>query len=893
MQTHADQDSRTLYGYLLNSLEKAVTPEARSRIDALVREFASFRDTEKILCALLLPAEPHGNCVPNLIEDDIGPNGFEVNSLGVGIFGGSGCSSSLHLSNQVEQSQAYTWIMSHLEEDSSTCLRKDEVYEDYRAYCEKHNQKTLNTADFGKVMKRAFPNVRPRRLGQRGQSRYCYGGMRKKLEVQAPSLPDLTLELSAPPATNNFRSGSSSVSSIDEQRHNQRGEVSPAWPTEEVRTVLGVTGPILADVVRIILEYARTVLGTEFTSLLHFAQHLVSDRYVTAHSRHAFALIAHLANSSTNSANVASSSLSNILLTPSAAAAGAFAEALQKGMYGQMYRQSLESYSQFSENATALKPSTPRSSPIVPRKDGFLKKEETDQNPSSSVDIASVGNNPSPAGRVNSAGSTASSSHSQTPPVTTATVNQMGGSGPGGGTLPYRAPAVTVVGTMPVSAYQISPSSHYSFPLTQFSSTSNSLLQTPATKPALPVTQTTDAYPGASAYLSQRNQQPYAHSSSTDQRRASFSENPASYLTPVTCNSNYCASTPTTPYPNRGLEVSTSYTSYGTGGAFVAQTTGPSNSLQPQQPPAPIAGGRSPYATIPYKHPTTQLPIDAPGAHEPTVRVHLGSVSPTKHMNFFSLSSGSQSTGGYETRYQHRATVSPVTLPAPGAAVQSNTSYYPSRYSNFNVMSPATPGQSSPKLPSTSLGGEVASSDRSSWQSMKRPSVVRPTSSFEPGAGDDPFDYDNLPHLGTSPCPPEIPPSSPTEFLSFYSAGNAARRKEAQDTAEDLDRTLTNLSPDTSVNAANKSKSSQPLHVHISQDDGNEVEVVRKREALHDALLTPSGEPASAKTSPSVTPRERYGRPHSGGNGIDPSSSTNPLVQKRLTPSSDSNVGSL
>ncbi|KAL5966111.1 DNA-binding protein RFX7 [Taenia solium] len=795
MHTRADHDPRAFYGYLLNSLEKAVTPEARSRIDALVREFASFRDTEKILCALLLPVEPHGNCASALIEDDIGPNGFEVNSLGVGIFGGSGCSSSLHLSNQVEQSQAYTWIMSHLEEDSSTCLRKDEVYEDYRTYCEKHNQKTLNTADFGKVMKRAFPNVRPRRLGQRGQSRYCYGGMRKKLEVQAPSLPDLTLELSVPPATNNFRSGSSSVSSIDEQRHSQRGEVSPTWPTEEVRTVLGVTGPILVDVVRIILEYARTVLGTEFTSLLHFAQHLVSDRYVTAHSRHAFALIAHLANSPTNPpATVAPSSLSNILLTPSSAAAGAFAEVLQK---------------------------------------------ETEQNPSSSVDIASLRNNPSPAGRVNSAGSTASSSHSQTPPVTTATVNQMGGGGAGSSTLPYRTPAVTVAGAMPVSAYQISPSSHYSFPLTHFSSTSNSALQTPATKPALPVTQTADAYPGTPAYLSQRNQQPYAHSSSTDQRRASFSENPASYLTPVTCTNNYCASTPTTPYPNRGLEASGSYTSYGAGGAFVPQTTGPSSSLQPQQPSAPpIASGRSPYATIPYKHPTTHLPMDAPGAHEPTVRVHLGSVSPTKHMNFFSLSSGSPSTGGYETRYQHRATVSPASLPAAGAPVQSNTSYYPSRYSNFNVMSPSTPGQSSPKLPSTSMGGETTSSGQSSWQSMKRPNVVRPTSSFEPDAGGDPFDYDNLPHLGSSPCPPEIPPSSPTEFLSFYSAGNAARRKEAQDTAEDLDRTLTNLSPDTSVNAANKSKSSQPLHVHISQDDGNEVEVVRKRKSTVRFALT-------------------------------------------------------
>ncbi|EUB61963.1 DNA-binding protein RFX5 [Echinococcus granulosus] len=825
MQMHTEQDTRTLYGYILTNLEKTVSPEARSRIDALVREFASFKDTEKILCALLLPAEPHGTSAPSLIEDDIAPNGFEVNSLGVGIFGGSGCSSSLHLSNQVEQSQAYTWIMSHLEEDASTCLRKDEVYEDYRAYCEKHNQKTLNTADFGKVMKRAFPNVRPRRLGQRGQSRYCYGGMRKKLEVQAPSLPDLTLELSAPPASNNFRSGSSSVSSTDEQRLCQRGELPLAWLTDEVRTVLGVTGPILADVGRIILDYARTVLGTEFTSLLHFAQHLVSDRYVTAHSRHAFALIAHLANSSANpSATTASSSLSNILLTPSTAAAGAFAEALQKG-------------------------------------------------------------------RVNSAGSTASSSHSQTPPVTTAMVNQMGGAG--GGTLPYRTPAITVAGAVPVSAYQISPSSHYPFSLTQFTSTSSSALQTSATKPALPVTPSTDAYPGTPAYLNQRHQQqPYAHSS-TDQRRTSFSENPASYLTPVTCTSNYCASTPTTPYPNRGLEASGSYASYGAGGTFVPQTTDPSSSLQTQPPAPPIASGRSPYAAIPYKHPTTQLPIDAPGAHEPTVRVHLGGVSPTKHMNFFSLSSGSQSTGGYETRYQHRATVSSASLPAPGAPVQSNTGYYPSRYSSFNVMSPATPGQASPRLPSTSMGGETAPSGRSSWQTLKRPNVVRPTSSFETDGGDaDPFDYDNLPRLGSSPCPPEIPPSSPTEFLSFYSAGNAARRKETQDTTEDLDRTLTNLSPDTSVNVANKGESSQPLHVHISQDYGNEAEVVRKREALHDALLTPSGESSSVKTSPPVTPRARYGRPHSGGNALDPSSSsTNPPAQKRPTPPPDSNAG--
>jgi hypothetical protein len=41
-----------------------------------------------------------------------------------------------------------------------------------RLYCDTHNLKPLSTADFGKLMKSVFPNVKPRRLGQRGQSRY-------------------------------------------------------------------------------------------------------------------------------------------------------------------------------------------------------------------------------------------------------------------------------------------------------------------------------------------------------------------------------------------------------------------------------------------------------------------------------------------------------------------------------------------------------------------------------------------------------------------------------------------------------------------------------------------------------------------------------------------------
>ncbi len=131
MQANSEQDTGNIYASLLPNFESAVTREARGRIDNLIREFSSLKDTEKLLFCLLLPTEQSGVYSSSLGDEDFTSNGFEINTLGIGLFGGPG-NSSLHLSNQVEQSQAYTWIMSHLEEDESTCLRKDEVYDDYR-----------------------------------------------------------------------------------------------------------------------------------------------------------------------------------------------------------------------------------------------------------------------------------------------------------------------------------------------------------------------------------------------------------------------------------------------------------------------------------------------------------------------------------------------------------------------------------------------------------------------------------------------------------------------------------------------------------------------------------------------------------------------------------------
>lgn len=41
-------------------------------------------------------------------------------------------------------------------------------------------------------MKQVFPDIRPRRLGTRGHSRYCYAAMRKATKLPLPVLPDLS-----------------------------------------------------------------------------------------------------------------------------------------------------------------------------------------------------------------------------------------------------------------------------------------------------------------------------------------------------------------------------------------------------------------------------------------------------------------------------------------------------------------------------------------------------------------------------------------------------------------------------------------------------------------------------------------------------------------------------
>lgn len=145
--------------------------------------------------------------------------------------------------------------------------------------------------------------------------------MRKKVEVKPPYLPDLTdeaLGLTAPsglghsttsPASSSGASGDASQRRLTSTsplirllQTSESATDGSAWADEtSIRSVLGVRGPVIVDVAHILLEYAQQVLGMQFQSLFHLAQHLVSYRYVNSRSRYAFSLIAHAANAQSTS----------------------------------------------------------------------------------------------------------------------------------------------------------------------------------------------------------------------------------------------------------------------------------------------------------------------------------------------------------------------------------------------------------------------------------------------------------------------------------------------------------------------------------------------------------------------------------------------------------------
>ncbi|XP_072527889.1 DNA-binding protein RFX7 [Salminus brasiliensis] len=211
---------------LQHKIKSSICKSVQSKVDGILQDVEKFTDIEKLYLYLRLPSGP-SSCNDKTDQS---------------------CVSS----SRSQQMHAFSWIRNHLEEHPETSLPKQEVYDEYKSYCDNLGYHALSAADFGKIMKNVFPNMKARRLGMRGKSKYCYSGLRKKAFIHMPSLPSLELHKTG-----------DGCEVFEPIGHSSSGE-------DEVRSAA----------CGLVCEWAQKVLSRQFDSVEDLARFLLNSHYI-------------------------------------------------------------------------------------------------------------------------------------------------------------------------------------------------------------------------------------------------------------------------------------------------------------------------------------------------------------------------------------------------------------------------------------------------------------------------------------------------------------------------------------------------------------------------------------------------------------------------------------
>ncbi|XP_053718666.1 DNA-binding protein Rfx5 isoform X2 [Synchiropus splendidus] len=212
-------ESHTEPSLLLQKLKSNISKTVQTKVEQILSDVQRFSDNDKLYLYLQLPSGP--------ISGDK-----------------SGDAASF---NTADQHHTCNWIRSHLEEHSDTCLPKQDVYETYKRYCENLQHRPLSAANFGKIIRDIFPNIKARRLGGRGQSKYCYSGIRRKTVLNLPLLPNLDLKN------------------------------DPAELTELVQTY---KQEVTEAACELICDWAQKILKRSFDTVVEIARYLIQEHIV-------------------------------------------------------------------------------------------------------------------------------------------------------------------------------------------------------------------------------------------------------------------------------------------------------------------------------------------------------------------------------------------------------------------------------------------------------------------------------------------------------------------------------------------------------------------------------------------------------------------------------------
>ncbi|XP_020361038.1 DNA-binding protein RFX5 isoform X2 [Oncorhynchus kisutch] len=181
---------------LLQKLKSNISKNVQGKVDVILQDVQRFSDNDKLYLYLQLPSGPSSGekslAMAPLAQLRRWCISASMSALEERTLPSS--SSDPSSFNTADQLHTCNWIRSHLEEHVDTCLPKQDVYETYKRYCENLQHRPLSAANFGKIIRDIFPNIKARRLGGRGQSKYCYSGIRRKTVLNMPLLPNLDLK---------------------------------------------------------------------------------------------------------------------------------------------------------------------------------------------------------------------------------------------------------------------------------------------------------------------------------------------------------------------------------------------------------------------------------------------------------------------------------------------------------------------------------------------------------------------------------------------------------------------------------------------------------------------------------------------------------------------------
>ncbi|EDO15363.1 hypothetical protein Kpol_457p14 [Vanderwaltozyma polyspora DSM 70294] len=76
------------------------------------------------------------------------------------------------------QVYAFIWLMQNCTADSNSYVPRGRIFSQYATSCAKNSLKPLSQASLGKFIRSLFPNLKTRRLGMRGKSKYHYCGLK-------------------------------------------------------------------------------------------------------------------------------------------------------------------------------------------------------------------------------------------------------------------------------------------------------------------------------------------------------------------------------------------------------------------------------------------------------------------------------------------------------------------------------------------------------------------------------------------------------------------------------------------------------------------------------------------------------------------------------------------